>query len=162
MRDCSTNIHKEWNTQTLKALFGYKFKPVRRYVNEYSHCQYPQLAFQFKELWWCKNVEKIRKGLAPNWQPKKICWAESEDSLEDYSAHIVNEEQINALDPCISHPHAVESNDYPDFPSESLFQDEDQGFQHYFVDKNGLTAETDPSQIWDEDSAWTALEVPLG
>lgn len=162
MRVRSTDNHKGWNTQTLKVLFGYEFKPVRGYVNEYSHCQNPRLAFQFKELWWCKNVERIRRGLAPHRQPKKICWAESEDSFEDYSTHIVNEEGINALNPCISDPHAVEPDDYPDMPSESLFQDEEPDFQHYFVDKNGLTAETDPSQIWDEDSAWTALKVPLG
>lgn len=161
MQVLSTDIYRGWNAQTLKALFDYEFKPVREYGKDYSHCHHPLLAFRFKEIWWCKNVEKIKRGLTPDRQPKKIVWVESEDSFEDYSAHIVDEELINTLDPHFSNPHALEPDQYHDLPSKSLLEDEDQSFQHYIVDKNGLTTETDPDQNWDEGSAWTTMTEPL-
>lgn len=108
-----------------------------------------------------KNVEKIRKGLTPDHQPKKIFWAESEESFEVYSVSVVNGEMLDTLDPHLSDSHDIDPDLYLDLPSEPSLENEDRGFQHYFVDKNGLVSETDPSPILDEGSAWIAMAEHL-
>ncbi|MCJ1267326.1 hypothetical protein MMC22_007211 [Lobaria immixta] len=137
---CSTDAHRRWNAQTFMALFEYKFKPVYEYGIERSHPMQLLLTSRLKELRWCKNVEKIERGLHPDRQPKKIFWAESEESFEGYSARVVNEEMMNnaPLDPHFGNPYAVDPDHSLDFPpSESLLEDEDQGFQRWFIDNNG-------------------------
>lgn len=104
-----------------------------------------------------KNVEEIRKGLTPDHQPKTIFWAESEESFDVYSVRVVNEEMVDTLDPHLSDSHDIDPDLYLDLPSEPSLENEDRGFQHYFVDKDGLVSETDPSPTLDEESAWIAM-----
>lgn len=121
----STDLHKGWSSQTLMALFDYDFEPVNGYGNNFARCQYPLLASQLKETWWCKNVEKIRRGLTPDLQPMKIFWTESNDSFECYSARVVDEEMIGVMDPHFSGPCALKPDQHFNLPSESLPEGEE-------------------------------------
>lgn len=118
MQGCWTDIHRRWNAHTLMALFEYEFKPVQGYGNDLSDSEHPLLASRLKETWWCKNVEKIRRGLTPDQQPKTIFWAESEESFEVYSVRVVNEEMMDTLDPLLSNSHDIDPDLYLDLPNE--------------------------------------------
>ncbi|KAI9876025.1 MAG: hypothetical protein M1830_007522 [Pleopsidium flavum] len=82
-----------WNKKTLTALFNYHFEPVNG-DEHYERYEWICGLYEHKERWWCKNMEKIKRGQTPDEQPAEVVWEETLERFSDYGARLLDGGEI--------------------------------------------------------------------
>ncbi|KAI9877747.1 MAG: hypothetical protein M1830_002943 [Pleopsidium flavum] len=100
-----------WSEETLMALFNYHFEPV----NGDEHYAWIRGLYKRKERWWCKNVEKIKRGQTPDEQPAEVVWEETREQFRYYAARLLDGGEIIVHESDI----IVSSTEYPDSDADS-------------------------------------------